>query len=117
MRLRTWAGSDSRSTPAIVAVPLSGRSRVANIFSVVDFPAPLGPRKPKISPRSTAKSTPRTASTVVALWARPTLKDFWPGLEQPEGGGHRPPHDPGAVAGLLGQHAWQLPWSLYTFLD
>src|SRR5262245_22320921 len=31
--------------------------------SVVVLPAPLGPRKPTISPARTAKSTPRTAST------------------------------------------------------
>jgi len=28
------------------------------IFCVVDFPEPLGPRKPKISPSSTVKSRP-----------------------------------------------------------
>ena len=33
-------------------------------FWVVDFPAPLGPRKPKISPRPTEKSIPRTAGSV-----------------------------------------------------
>ena len=32
--------------------------------TMVDFPAPFGPRKAKISPLSTARSTPRTASTV-----------------------------------------------------
>ena len=30
---------------------------------VVDLPAPLGPKKPKISPDATSKLTPRTAST------------------------------------------------------
>ena len=35
-----------------------------SIRSVVVLPAPLGPRKPKISPRCTSKLTPRTASTV-----------------------------------------------------
>ncbi len=33
------------------------------IFWVVDLPAPLGPRKPKISPRSTAKPTAFTAGS------------------------------------------------------
>ena len=31
---------------------------------VVDFPAPLGPRKPKISPRDTSRSMPSTAVTL-----------------------------------------------------
>jgi hypothetical protein len=39
-------------------------SSVVNIFTVVDFPAPFGPRNPKTSPASTRRSTPRTASTV-----------------------------------------------------
>ncbi len=38
-------------------------SSVASIRRVVVLPAPLGPRKPKISPAPTARSTPRTAST------------------------------------------------------
>jgi len=37
---------------------------VVNILTVVDFPAPFGPRKPKTSPASTRRSTPLTASTV-----------------------------------------------------
>jgi hypothetical protein len=36
---------------------------VVNIFIVVDLPAPFGPRKPKISPDSTRRSTPREATT------------------------------------------------------
>ena len=44
--------------------PPVGLSSVASIRSVVVLPAPLGPRKPKISPASTVRSTPRTASTV-----------------------------------------------------
>src|SRR5438309_3786699 len=34
---------------------------VAGIFIVVVFPAPFGPRRPKISPRSTRRSMPSTA--------------------------------------------------------
>ena len=52
-----------------MASPPSGVSRVASIRSVVVLPAPFGPRKPKISPSATARSTPRTASTVVVLRA------------------------------------------------
>src|SRR5215813_2409320 len=64
MRLRTPTGSASRSAPATVAVPAVGRSSVVSIRRVVVLPAPLGPRKPTISPSATLRSTPRTASTV-----------------------------------------------------
>src|SRR5215813_5794750 len=64
MRLRTPTGSASRSAPATVALPDVGRSSVVSMRSVVVLPAPLGPRKPTISPSATARSTPRTASTV-----------------------------------------------------
>src|SRR4051812_34729709 len=37
--------------------------------NVVVLPAPFGPRKPKISPSETSRSTPRTASTV--FFSRP----------------------------------------------
>src|SRR4029078_4530163 len=39
-----------------------GRTSPHRIPIVVDFPAPLGPRSPKISPAGTAKLTPRSAS-------------------------------------------------------
>ena len=39
-------------------------SSVVSMRTVVDLPAPLGPRKPKISPVRIRRSTPRTASTV-----------------------------------------------------
>src|SRR5690606_39927767 len=42
-------------------VPLSGRKRPAIILMVVVFPAPLGPKKPTISPRRTRRLTSRTA--------------------------------------------------------
>jgi hypothetical protein len=38
--------------------------RPHNIRMVVDFPAPFGPRKPKISPRSTVKERRSTAVKV-----------------------------------------------------
>ena len=44
-----------------MAVPLVGRSNVDSMFSVVVLPAPLGPRKPKISPWFTVKLMPSTA--------------------------------------------------------
>src|ERR1700694_5138636 len=45
------------------AVPDVGATRPQSIRSVVVFPAPLAPRKPKISPRATWKLTPSTADT------------------------------------------------------
>ena len=38
--------------------PAVGRSRPHSILKVVDLPAPLGPSRPKISPRGTAKRDP-----------------------------------------------------------
>ena len=43
------------------AVPAVGVSSVHSMLIVVDLPAPFGPRKPKISPRRTSRSMPRTA--------------------------------------------------------
>ena len=39
----------------------SGSGCVVRIFTSVDLPAPLGPRKPKICPPGTSRSTPSTA--------------------------------------------------------
>ena len=49
------------SYPAILAVPEEGGINPVNIFIVVDLPAPLGPRKPRISPCATEKFRPVTA--------------------------------------------------------
>src|SRR6202011_3353285 len=43
------------SYPATVARPEGGGIKLARIRMVVDFPAPLGPRKPMISPWPTSK--------------------------------------------------------------
>src|ERR1700755_808116 len=42
-------------------LPLVGLSSVVSILMVVVFPAPLGPRKAKISPSATSKETSFTA--------------------------------------------------------
>jgi len=61
-----WRRTDfarvATSKPATVACPEVGLARVQSILMVVDFPAPLGPRKAKISPCPTEKSTPLTAT-------------------------------------------------------
>ena len=51
----------SRSNPQMVAVPLVGSSMPVSIFSVVDLPAPLGPRKPEIWPAGTSNERSSTA--------------------------------------------------------
>src|SRR5438128_7937574 len=47
--------------PRTLIVPLVGMRSVASIFIVVVLPAPFGPSRPKISPRSTRRSMPSTA--------------------------------------------------------
>src|SRR3954470_552750 len=49
--------------PATVTLPSVGCSRPASTFSVVVFPAPLGPRKPTRSPAPMEKLMPSTAFT------------------------------------------------------
>ena len=46
MRSRTWPGCFTTSKPATEASPLVGASSVQSIRTVVDLPAPFGPRKP-----------------------------------------------------------------------
>src|SRR5438477_11372178 len=62
MLRRTSSPSLVTSYPATVAGPPVGRASVHSILMVVDFPAPFGPRNPKVSPRATSNDTPATAS-------------------------------------------------------
>src|SRR5207245_10816321 len=55
------SGSAARSWLLMVTFPLVGLSRPAIMRMVVVLPAPLGPRKPWISPGSTERLTPSTA--------------------------------------------------------
>ncbi len=57
----TRSGSRATSNPATVADPEVGWRRPQSILMVVDLPAPLGPRNPKISPLDTWRSTASTA--------------------------------------------------------
>ena len=56
-----WAFSRMMSKPPTRPSPLVGSNRPLSIRMVVDLPAPLGPRKPKISPRLTSKLMLSTA--------------------------------------------------------
>src|SRR5438094_4706116 len=62
MRRLTPSGSRVTSTPPTVAWPDVGARRPQSIRIVVDFPAPLLPRKPKISPSRTSNETSLTAT-------------------------------------------------------
>ena len=46
MTFRTAGPSWTTSKPPTVAVPAVGGSNVVSMWTVVDLPAPLGPRKP-----------------------------------------------------------------------
>src|SRR5439155_50868 len=61
-RRRNAVASRVTSSPSTRATPPSGTSRVARIDSSVFLPAPLGPSKPKIIPRSTCSEKPRSAA-------------------------------------------------------
>src|SRR5918998_5677904 len=61
MAARTGGPALTMSWPATRAVPLVGGKSVVSIRTVVDLPAPLGPRKPSISPGSTVRLIPSTA--------------------------------------------------------
>ena len=51
-------------------MPLVGLSSVVSILMVVVLPAPLGPRKAKISPCSTSNEIPFTAAKDLKVFVR-----------------------------------------------
>src|ERR1700730_8072400 len=79
MLRRTESRSVAASWPATRAVPDVAFARVHKILIVVVFPAPFGPRKPKVSPRTTSKAMPRTASTSPYRLVRPETVITAPG--------------------------------------
>src|SRR5437667_12712691 len=70
-----WAAMDAFSTskPQTLTRPDVGARNPVIIFMVVDLPAPLGPRKPKTSPRSTTRSMPATAVIGPKLLVSPSI--------------------------------------------
>ena len=68
MQRRTAKGSVQMSCPATVAVPEAGRANVVSIWIVVVLPAPLCPRKPKISPLAMSIDRASTAVTPSKDW-------------------------------------------------
>ncbi len=61
MRRLTSSGCSKTSKPATFTEPLVGGRTPVMVRMVVVLPAPLGPRKPTISPFSTLKLTSWTA--------------------------------------------------------
>src|SRR3990172_6364705 len=72
MDWRTRSCCEITSKPLTRAVPPEGRSRVHSMLMVVVLPAPLGPRKPKISSSCTWKLTPSTATKSPKRRTRPS---------------------------------------------
>src|SRR6266567_305947 len=58
------------SNPPTVTLPAVGGIKPVSIRMVVDLPAPLGPRNPSTSPRSTENETPSTARFVPKNFAK-----------------------------------------------
>src|SRR5579872_4276130 len=71
---RTSSDWVTTSKPPTVAWPEVGASSPHKIRMVVDFPAPFGPRNPKISPRATSIETSLTATKspkrLTSFWMR-----------------------------------------------
>ena len=61
MDFLTSDDSELQSWPSMKALPDVGDSSVQSMLIVVVFPAPLGPRNPKIVSSSTSKEMPSTA--------------------------------------------------------
>src|SRR3954470_10892737 len=96
MLRRTSSRAVATSWPATSAAPPLGRTSVHSMLIVVDLPAPLGPRKPNVSPGWTSKSMPRTASISSKRLTRPCTRIAGPPAPGPSAGGSR---SPGALAG------------------
>src|SRR4051812_12016758 len=74
MILRTALDSWTTSWPPTLAVPPSGRSRVARMRTTVVLPAPFGPSRPNTVPCRTARSTPSSAVVLPYRFTRPSAR-------------------------------------------
>src|SRR5688500_15779257 len=77
MRCFTPSGSRATSIPLTIAVPDVGRRRPQSMRMVVDLPAPLLPRKPKISPRRTSNERLFTATNAPNRRVSPRTSIAW----------------------------------------
>src|SRR6195952_5355342 len=64
--------------PSSSIVPLLGLSIVVSILIVVVLPAPLGPRRAKITPCSTSNEIPFTAVKDLKVFVRLRTRIMWP---------------------------------------
>src|SRR5215203_6336745 len=71
MRRCSLTASRQGSPPRRRASPESLRIKPSNTRSVVDLPAPLGPRKPCTSPLFTDRSSPSSARVLPNVLTRP----------------------------------------------
>src|SRR5579885_31898 len=78
MLRRISSGCVATSKPLTEALPEVGRSSPQSIRIVVDLPAPLGPRKPKISPLATCSETWSTATNSPKVLTRSWISTAWP---------------------------------------
>ena len=60
--------------PSTNARPALGRSSPMSVRMRVDFPAPLGPRKPNTSPADTSRSIPESAGNDPYCFANPVVR-------------------------------------------
>src|SRR5918911_1571 len=65
-----FRASATQSAPATRAQPLVGRASPTRILIVVVLPAPLGPTKPRICPRSTAIVNRSSATNVPYVFVK-----------------------------------------------
>src|SRR3954462_8919102 len=63
-------GDSATSNVPTLTLPAVGGMKPVIMRIVVDFPAPLGPRKPSTSPRSTEKEIPSTARFAPKAFAK-----------------------------------------------
>src|SRR5215470_321131 len=103
-RRRASSGWVTGSSPSRAIVPLVGRSRVVSIWIVVVLPAPLGPRKAKISPARTSNEMPSTALTSPKVLTR-----FWTWIMPYSSEGRHLGHNLEEVA--VGVHEIEAPTS------
>src|ERR1022692_2277187 len=111
MRFLTSSSSPGSLKPRISMLPASQGISPVSMRMVVDFPAPLGPRKPKNDPRGTSRSTPSTAALSAYDFRRPRTRmagDIFPvyGASGEVIGGRRRPHGKNAPTNG-GMAAWK----------
>ena len=78
MLLRISSGCRATSNPFTDPLPAVGVNNPHSIRMVVDFPAPFGPRKPKISPFATFSETWSTATNDPNFFTRSSISTAHP---------------------------------------